>query len=368
MAEEKETTVNNLVEQQAAANKEKENQGANNQQQNGEENVGSGSKGGENLTEDQIKAAALKEQQVEKNPVADLLKELNISSLEELREKLKEKPDENLSEEEKQKREEIYHTRVQQFAVESGDMKLEDFNKLSIVKNKADRDLVFENWFTDWKEENPDVEPSEVDGLAKEAFEKEYNLNSENEKTKTRGENRLKREAGEIRKPLESSYTTVKGKYDHEADIRTNYPVYAGKIEQFVSANIPSEFNVFNDKEGDEEIPVTIPLSADDKKEILAAVAKKIQTTETYSLFKKGDDKAIEEIAKRETENYIWANKREDGLKEIAKKFLERGIAKGSEVGAKNSFALQQDKSGAGGGKNKSSAEQEVLNSLEGKK
>lgn len=303
--------------------------------------------------------------------IGDLLKELGMESLDALKERLKPKdPDRVESPEEKEKRENLYRVEMQKYAVENGLMKPDEFVKLENLKAKDDRSLVYENWLPTWKAENPDVEAVDIEARAKEDFEAEYHLNSTNEKTKARGLSKIEKEAKEMRSPLESSYTRVKTEFDEDRSIKNDLPDYNKKMASFIQDNIPAKIKLFETKDGEDTVPVEIELTADQRKDIYKAVDKKIRGSDTFKLYKKGDLTQLAAIAKREAESEIWATQREEGLKKIAETFLKRGDEKGykrGSVGAKNPFPLVP-KDNSTGGKETVSAEQEVMDSLEGKK
>jgi hypothetical protein len=306
------------------------------------------------------------------DPVKDLLKEFNLESLEALKERLKPQDASKVeSPEEKEKRENLYRVEMQKYAVENGLMKPDEFVKLEMLKAKDNRSLVYENWLTDWKADNPDIDPADVEERSKEDFETEYHLNSTNEKTKARGLAKIEKEAKEMRIPLESSYTKVKQDFDEDRAVANDYPDYSKKVSGFIQENIPAKVKLFETKDGEESVPVEIDLTDDQRKEIYQKVAKRIMNSGTYQLYKKNDVTQLQAIAKREAEAEIWAGQREVGLQKIAETFLKRGDEKGykrGSVGAKNPFPLVKDGSGQGGGTDKGSAQQQVLDSLQGKK
>lgn len=303
------------------------------------------------------------------DPVRDLLKELDVESLEALKERLKPKEDKPESPEEKEKRGNLYRVEMQKYAVENGLMKPDDFMKLEAIKAKDDQALVFENWLPSWKEENPDVEPAEADKQAREDFEAEYRLNSENEKTKTRGLSKIAKEAKELRSPLETSYSKLKQDFDEDRTVKSDYPDFSKKVTGFIQENIPAKVKLFETKDGEDMVPVEIDLTDDQRKEVYQKVIKKIMNSSTYQLYKKGDMKQVQELAKREAEATIWNDQREAGLNKIAETFLKRGDEKGykrGSVGAKNPFPLVGDGK-VGAGKDTTSAANQVLESLRGK-
>ena len=305
------------------------------------------------------------------DPYKGLLEELGLESLDALKERLKPKdPDKVESPEEKEKRENLYRVEMQKYAVEQGLMKPDEFVKLENLKGKEDRSLVYESWLPTWKSENPDVDPADVEERAREDFEAEYHLNSTNEKTKARGLAKITKEANEMRSPLESSYTRVKTEFDEDRSIKNDLPDYNKKMAGFIQENIPAKVKLFETKDGEDTVPVEIDLTDDQRKEIYAKVDKKMRNASTFQLYKKGDLKQLGEIAKREAEAEIWATQRETGLQKIAETFLKRGDEKGykrGSVGAKNPFPLLQDPKVTGGA-DKGSAQQQVMDSLQGKK
>jgi len=300
------------------------------------------------------------------DPVGDLLKDLGVESLDALKERLKPKVEAPvLSPEEREKQENLYQVDLQRYAVENGIMKPEEFVKLQTQKSKDDRSLVYEQWLPSWKEENPNVDPDIADQQARQDFESEYHLNSQNDKTKARAEARLAREAGELRKPSESAYTRAKTEFDEDRTIKADYPEFNKKVSGFIQENIPEKVKFWEGKDGDEAIPVEITLTADQRKEVYQKVSQKIMNSGTYQLYKKGDMTQLSDIAKREAEAMIRSEHRDAGLAKIAETFLDRGRKKGSNVGAKQPFPLQQNPEKQAGGDQRT-AQQQVLDSLNG--
>lgn len=279
----------------------------------------------------------------------ELFKELGVDSIDSLKEKLKPKvEDKPESPEEKEKRESVYQASLQKYAVENGSMKLEEFTTLENLKAKDDQTLVFENWLPGWKEDNPNVDPVEADRLAKAEFESEYKLNHENDKVKAKGVSKIQKEAAEIRTPLENRLKAVKENYDGVRDVETNFPEFNKKVTGIVKEFIPEKFTVhtLKDKVGEkeEDVPIEVELSPADRVEILTTIGKSILENEkNYALYKKGDFKALQEIAKKETEALISTKYRDAGAQKIAETFLARGTKRSSTTGAKNPFPLVND-------------------------
>lgn len=380
-------SVNSIVEKHAADNPLKtENAGEQSQQKI--ENQDLENKGADAAAE----AEKLKQQNAEANPLADFLKKHNVESLEALEEKLKPKEEDKvLSPEEKAKQENLYNAKLQAFAVEKGLMQLDDFGKLKTVKEQADTDLVFADWKEEHEEDNledfiKDYENDNEDELtglseaeikekakaefdieAKKAFDKKFKLNSEDDKVKAKGLEKIAKLAASKRSPLENSYKAVKESFDTELDIRNNYPNYDKTVRGFVNESIPEKFVFYKGKDGDADIDVDIELSKEDKAEIAESVAKKTQTDVSYLSYKKGDLAALKTLVEKETNSFIEEKYKEQGKKLVADKFLGIGYAKG-QIGAKNSFALNQGNRSATDKIAPADAAQQVLNSLQGKK
>lgn len=346
--------INEIVEKHAADNNNN-NQGnsGDNNSNNNNQGAGGGAGGGQTQeeidkakAEEEATARAAETEKIKTDAIAAFLKEVGADSVDALKEKLKVTGEGALTPEQKEKAKELYEANLQSFAVEKDLMKLEEFDQLKTLKSKQDADLVWEKYLNDWKEENPDV-TEDVEKLAKAEFEKDYKLNSTNEKVKQRGIDRLAKEAGEIRNPLESSYNNAKEEYDADVELRSNFPKFVQGVEKIAGELVPENIEWFRGKDGEEEVPVEIPLPEADRKEILDKVVKRLQTPDSYQLFRAGK---LDELKERVTDyaDYLITKKtKEIGNGRIAEIFLGRGMEKGSKTGATNSFAVNQTKPGA---------------------
>lgn len=275
----------------------------------------------------------------------------------------KKEPEKAKTPEELAKEKVIYDANLIQFAATTGDLKPEDFTKLDTLRSKADRDLVFERFSADHKEDNPDADPDEIQN----AFDEEYKIKSVNDKVRQRGEQRMAKEAGEIRTPLTSSYEKVKGRFDSENEVRQNYPAFSSKVDEITAASIPTKIDVFKDKDGEEEVSVDLDLTDAQRKDIAEKVAKKMNSPKTYALYKEGKLEDIQKKTQEVAEALIWKEYRQDALKKVAATYNERGIKK-AKVGPNNPFPLNDKNQSGNRQKGNVDAEQEVLDSLQGKK
>jgi hypothetical protein len=309
------------------------------------------------------------------DPIAELLKEHNLGSIDELKEFLTEKskkPADPETPEQIKKREDLYQANLVAFGVEKGIIKLEDVTKLETLKAKSDKDLVFESFAAEVrdeveekvKKENPLATADEIQEKIKEAFNEAYPVDSDNQKAKARAERKLLKEAKEIRQPLESSLTKVKADYDEHLSIQKEFPLYSKSITKMVTEAIPKNVSFFTTKDGDEDVPVVIEVSEADQKEILASLSAAMEGVETFSLYKSGKSEEIKKMIQDRTEYHLWKKYGDVGKQKIAETFLSRGRKQGSTVGAENSFETNQAQNKGGSTKQtQASAEAQVIES-----
>lgn len=224
------------------------------------------------------------------------------------------------------------------YSVDEGLMKVDDFHQYENIKVKADRDLVFESYLTNWKEENPEVDPEDIDARAKADFDEEYKLTSSNDKTKARGEARLAREAAEVRKPLQTTYEKAQGAFKELQLIRQTYPKYDKFMDDLIKESVPEQI-VFKTKEGEEDIVIDgVKLTDEDRKEI----SKQFKNDKNFYSFTKNADK-LEEVKaaiSKKIDGYLKIknfDKINTAVYEAAKGI---GVKKGSNVGAEAPFAI----------------------------
>lgn len=304
--------------------------------------------------------------------LGELLKELGLSDVSELKTKLTQNSAKVLSPEEKEKEQEKYNAGLQQYAVENNHMKLEDFSKLTALKQTPDRDIIFKEFARDVAEEvkldNPEATPEQLAAVIAEEFEKEYPLNSANAKTKARAEAKIKREADQMRAPLEKSFAEVKEDFDEALSIKSAFPVFIERMEAIAGEVTPEKFQVLTEKDGDEDVNIEIPLTAEQKKEISKAVLKELSDKPAFELFKNKDFAKIKELAQKKVNAMVREMNYEAGVKKVFEVAMGRGTKKGSTTGAKQPFVEGQDNAA---GKDKAPAKTEkekVLDSLKGKK
>ncbi len=310
-----------------------------------------------------------RQQQQTVDPVLqELYKEHGVSNAQELREKLAKK-NEPAPEtpEEKAKKEELYRASMISYAVENDLLKLDDITRLDQLEKMPDKDLVFEKFAESVKDEiledlPDDATEEDIIKAIDDAFEKEYPLNSKSEKARLRAEQKLAKEASEIRGPLKSSFNDAKSRFDEDRSLKQTIPVYNKKINESINAIIPEKINFFSAKDGEEDVNAEIVVTEEDKKFIIDELTKKVvNNPATYLLFKEGKENEIQELLKEQYEIISLKRFNEAGKAKIAEIYMSRGLAKGSNVGAQNSFAVNQG--AAAGGNSGKSAEELVLDS-----
>lgn len=309
------------------------------------------------------------------DPFSELLKETNFKTIDELKAHIAKKDSKEDTPEEKKRKDDVYRANLNNYAVENSIMSNDDIVKFETLKSKSDRDLVFEKFSQDirgeieddLKAENPAVTDEEIEKEIKEAFEIEYPVDSTNQKAKDRAANKIAKEAKDIRGPFESSFNEAKARFDEEVSVRNEYPGYQKAIKQVITEAIPDSHNFFKDKAGDKDddpdIPIDIQISEDDKKEILKTLQEKLQNPQTFLLHKNGKVDDLKAMVRNELDYLLWKKYGDIGKKEIATKFLKVGMGKGSDTGAKESFATKQAKPEAVTKKSAADLQQEVIDS-----
>ena len=275
---------------------------------------------------------------------ADELKELGLDNegqaKDRLRQLLAKEKELNTPDEEKLKKENLTKAEFLKYSADNNLLKVEDYNKYESLKQKADRDLVFDGYLKSWKEENPHIAADEVDRLAKEDFEAEYKLDSSNEKTKARGLEKLKREAGELRSPYEKSYQDAYGKFTNAKQVEAKVPEFNKFIDDVVKDAIPDKLQVLKTKEGEQEIEVDVDLTDDQKKEI----NKTFRNHKVFGQFfnaKPEELKDLKASIQKKIEGFIKINNFEAAVQKGYDTGKGLGVKQGSNTGANNPFALK---------------------------
>lgn len=244
------------------------------------------------------------------------------------------------------------------YSVDEGFLKVEDVHNYENVKATADRDLVFKNWFNNWKEENPDVEPEEIEARAKTDFEEEYKLNSDNAKTKARGEARLAKDAAEVRNPLQSAYQKAQDNFKTYKSIQDNYPKFTKFMDDIIKESVPEQLT-FKTKEGEEDVVIEgAKLTDADRKEIMDT----FKNEKAYLNYTKNPDKPedFKKALAKKIDGFLKVKYWEQAHAKTYETAKGIGLKQGSAVGAGQPFGVIKGgkAGGEGGGGGKETVEQ----------
>lgn len=262
------------------------------------------------------------------------LKEFGFDSPEAAKAFLAEQKAKNIPDEEKQRKEQIEKAELIKYAAENDLMKVEDFNTYESLKVKADRDLVYERFAKELKEEDPELSDEDI----KEEFETEYKINSANEKRKAKGLERLQKEAGEIRTPYEAKFQTATSQYNETKELKAQYPKFATFVDNLIGS-ISDKYTVLKVKEGEEEVAIDIELTKEDRD----AISKAFKNEKTFYAFFKGGEAGLNDLKTKisqKIDGYIKTSKFDVAVNKVAETYKGIGVKAGSNVGAENPFAL----------------------------
>ena len=259
-----------------------------------------------------------------------------FDSKEQLDEHFKKLKEQNISEEEKRKAAALEDVNFRKFSIENDLLKEDDFMSHQSLSAKADRDLVFEKWVNEYKEDNPDLaNDPELMNKATAEFNREYKLDSESDKVKQRGLDKLSKEAKELRAPVSQKFESAKNQFELAKTVHTEYPKFESLVESKVRQHTPDKKGAYTVNDGEEEVVVDIEITEDDRK----AMAKAFATHKNFYKFKEGKEE-FEKSIDQKMEVWVELNKKEVIKQKIFETALNLGRAKGSNIGAYNPFPL----------------------------
>lgn len=257
-----------------------------------------------------------------------VLKEWGFDSVEQATEHFAKAKSPEPTEEEKKKAQEIENADFRAYAIKGGLMKEDDFKLYDKVTGTTDRDLVFENFFQDFKEANTEIEEDEMEEAAQEAFDAEY---------RTASEKRIKREADMIRRDSIKAFNDAKEDYKDNVAWEGGKNKWTAFVAKTIEAALPGEdLKFFAGKDGDNEINIAIKLTKEEKAEI----AKQVLTPKRYAQFLEGKE---DEVAKTITQRVVSAAQQKYLPKAIEMSIQEGikiGKTRGSFVGSTNPFPI----------------------------
>lgn len=237
------------------------------------------------------------------------------------------------SEEEKQRNAQLEKADFLNYGTKEGLITVDEYQAFESLKAKADRDLVFENFTQEFKEDNPDADDYEVE----EAFKSQYHIDSDNVTLKKRGEKLLGKEAAELRSPVQSKYDTAWKSYGERKQLEATVPKWNKLVDETVSKLVPEKLKAFEKEVDGEKISVEIELTAADRAEIAEKFKSNVKA---YSMFAKGETDQLNADLNRKINGYIqekYADKIREGIFEQA---VTLGKKKGSNIGATAPFPM----------------------------
>lgn len=232
---------------------------------------------------------------------------------------------------------ELDNVNFRKHAVENKLMKNEDFTVYESLKGKADSDLVFEDFSKQFKEDHPEIADDEIEAQTKTAFENQFHVNSADKTLKARGEKLLKKEAAELRTPVETSYNKAKESYDDNKTIKAKHPEYVKFFNDISKETLPDKITLYTAKEGEEEIPVEVEITAEDKK---AVEDKFFKNVKTFNKFISGEPEEVKVELSAKINSFIRERKMQEAFSKTWEKAHGIGVSKGSETGAGQPFAV----------------------------
>lgn len=267
------------------------------------------------------------------------MKGYGFDSKEAFKEFLKKQKEDNLPDEDKKNKENIEKANFLKFSAENKLLNVEDYNKYESLKSTPDIELVRQNKFQEFKEENPEItDEEELKDAFDEDFNFEYKLKSGNENIKKRAEAKIAKEAKELRSPYESKVTTAQSEFTEEKKIREAYPKFEKFVQESITKNTPDKTVLYKAKNGEDEIAIEIELTAKDRE----AMAKDFKTPKTFQLFANGKPEEVQAALDKKMQAWVKLNK----FEEVNTKSFEAGkgigTKAGSTVGAENPFAMKQ--------------------------
>ncbi len=226
-------------------------------------------------------------------------------------------------------------------AIDNDFCNVDDITKYESVKVQNDADLVFPEFFQEFKEDNPDiVDEKELADAAKDEFESRYKISSKDESIKAKGLAKLAKAANEIRSPYETKVKAAEADYVQTKELRAKMPSFDKFVETQIAKNapdkVPFEINIGKEKTS---VSIEVELTKEDKE----AIAKTFKTPKTFMNYSKSPEET-EKALDRKIKGWIKENKFDAALEKAAEKFEEIGMTKGSNVGANNPYGLNQGK------------------------
>jgi len=278
----------------------------------------------------------------------DELKQFGFDSKEKFVEFLNKSKETQKTDADKEKDQIIAEANMMRFAAER-DLITDDLKNYKSLQAKTDRDLVYEGYLSEWKEENPDItDETEIAVSAKKDFEHAYKLDSENAKAKTKGEAKLAKEASEIRKPSTEAWKTVNQSFSEATQTFEKNKQFKSIVKDITTKAIPDKLTL-KLKDGETELPLDVAV----EKEIRDEVEKMFGGEKGFVkyLVHEGTPEEFSKILQSKIDAFVESKANKAAVQKAFELGIGIGTKKGSTVGAENLFGLNQGNGGQAPGK-----------------
>lgn len=228
--------------------------------------------------------------------------------------------------EEIQKEQDIENARFRAFAIEEGQMTENDFKSYEKLMATADKDLVFQDYFNEFKAENPDIAEEELLTAAQDQFDAEY---------KTASAKRIAKEATDIRKEITSKFSSAKENYSVDNKFKAASEPYKAFITKTLNEALTDKIVFQEGKDGEDDITVSVEVTAAERAEI----AKKVLGNKQFVHFVNGDKERLANDLKERIQNFALAKYAKQAVSNAYKLGAEIS-EKRIKIGANNPFAM----------------------------
>ena len=285
--------------------------------------------------------------------IAELLKELNLSSIDDLKAAVTKSTKKEETPEEKETKQKLYQASLDKYAQEKGIISRDEIVKLETLKTADKQDILFKEFEAKNKEKYATKLETNPDAL-KEAFERKYHINSGDAEDEEFGQSKIEDDFNKLINPLQSKYEKAKSSFDDEEKIKSTMPVFNDYITKTINSTIKDSIKVFEKKVDDETIVFEKKLTPELKKEIFEEVLKEVSDLPNFLSYmndsKDGKNSKIEKAVANAVELAIHRKSEATVYEDIWEKGLKKGTAKGSNNGSEVPFALNKKQNTAIGG------------------
>lgn len=267
------------------------------------------------------------------------IKNFGFDNVDQMKQHLQQTRENRVPDETKKRNAEIEKAEFIKVATDEGLLNVDEFSAYENLAKKSDRDLVYEQFASQFKEDNPDA----TDELTRTEFESEYKLDSDKEKSKARGEARLKKEAEDLRSPLSGKYNAAKEFVDNYKISTKELPTFYKFVDDLVNELTPETFSLAkakdNTKDDEDELDIPVKFTKEQRDEI----SKLFKTPKHFNAYLDNKDKLKETLAPSLTKkinSIIKVNNFDSAVSYALTQGKGIGRKKGSNVGAEQPFAV----------------------------